>query len=121
MNILEAKDNNMGFHYKKNIGKGYQMKHGNSAFKMVTPTALDNAGLFYKLKEGIPNALNMSSNLLGGFGFGQILKAGAKKVTQIGVRKAAPIIAREVAKKVGQKGASQGSQIIQQVINPYSS
>tara|TARA_Y100000004_G_scaffold155472_1_gene180074 strand:+ start:310 stop:726 length:417 start_codon:yes stop_codon:yes gene_type:complete len=31
---LAVKDNNMGFHYKKNIGKGYQMKHGNRAFKM---------------------------------------------------------------------------------------
>ena len=26
----------MGFSYKKNIGKGYQMKHGNSAFRMET-------------------------------------------------------------------------------------
>ena len=24
----------MGFSYKKNIGKGYQMKHGNSPFRM---------------------------------------------------------------------------------------
>lgn len=34
LNILAVKDNNMGFSYKKNIGKGYQMKQGNSPFKM---------------------------------------------------------------------------------------
>jgi len=28
----------MGFSYKKNIGKGYQMKHGNSAFRMGNAT-----------------------------------------------------------------------------------
>jgi len=116
-----AKDNNMGFHYKKNIGKGYQMKHGNSAFKMVTPTIADNAGAFYKLKEGIPRVLNATASVMGGFGLGQLFRAGAKKITEIGVRKATPIIAREVAKKVGQKGVGQGAQVIQNFINPFSS
>ena len=110
----------MGFHYKKNIGQGYQMKHGNSAFKMVTPTIADNAGLFFKLKEGIPNALNMSTNLLGGFGVGQLLKTGVKKVAQIGFRKAAPIIGRKVAEKVGQKTATSAGQVIQNFINPLN-
>ena len=96
------------------------MKHGNSAFKMVTPTVADNAGLFYKIKEGIPNVLNLSTNVLGGFGVGQLLKTGAKKVAQIGVRKAAPIIAREVAKKVGQKTAGSAGKVIQNFINPFS-
>ena len=31
----------MGFHYKKNIGQGYQMKRGNSAFKMNSPMAMN--------------------------------------------------------------------------------
>tara|TARA_Y100001972_G_C7521522_1_gene263041 strand:+ start:223 stop:558 length:336 start_codon:yes stop_codon:yes gene_type:complete len=110
----------MGFSYKKNIGKGYQMKHGNSAFKMVTPTVVDNAGLFYKLKEGIPNVLSATGSILGGFGVGQLLKTGAKKVAQIGIRKAAPIIGRKVAEKVGQKGATSAGQAIQNFINPFN-
>ena len=46
----------MGFHYKKNIGKGFQMKHGNSAFKMfpdktVEEIRSDNIELIPGLKE----------------------------------------------------------------------
>ncbi len=110
----------MGFHYKKNMGQGYQMKHGNSAFKMVTPTIADNAGLFFKLKEGIPNVLNATSSILGGFGVGQLLKTGVKKVAQIGFRKAAPIISRKVAEKVGQKGAGKAAEVVQNFINPFN-
>jgi hypothetical protein len=88
---------------------------------MVTPTVADNAGLFFKIKEGIPNVLNATSSILGGFGVGQLLKTGARKISQFGFRKAAPIIGRKVAEKVGQKGAGKGAEIVQQIINPYSS
>lgn len=111
----------MGFHYKKNIGQGYQMKQGNSPFKMVTPTVLDNAGIFYKLKEGIPRALDTTATIMGGLGLGQLFRTGAKKIAEIGVRKATPIITREVVKKVGQKGVGKGAQVVQQIINPFSS
>ena len=110
----------MGFHYKKNIGQGYQMKQGNSPFKMVTPTVADNAGLFFKLKEGIPNVLNATSTILGGFGVGQLLKTGARKISEFGFRKAAPIISRKVAEKVGQKGAGKAAEVVQNFINPFN-
>ena len=110
----------MGFHYKKNIGKGYQMKHGNSAFKMVTPTALDNAGLFYKLREGIPNVLSATGSILGGFGFGQLLKTGVKKVTEVGARKALPVMGRKLVEKTAQKGAGTATDALINVINPFA-
>ena len=110
----------MGFHYKKNMGKGYQMKHGNSAFKMVTPTIADNAGLFYKIKEGIPNVLSATGSILGGFGFGNLLRTGVKKVAEVGARKAAPIIGRKLVEKTAQKGAGAASDALSNVINPFN-
>jgi len=110
----------MGFYYKKNIGKGYQMKHGNSAFKMVTPTIADNAGLFYKIKEGIPNVLSATGNILGGFGVGQLLRTGVKKVTELGARKALPVISRKLVEKTAQKGAGVANDALSNVINPFA-
>ncbi len=110
----------MGFYYKKNIGKGYQMKHGNSAFKMVTPTIADNAGLFYKIKEGIPNVLSATGNILGGFGVGQLFRTGVKKVTELGARKALPVISRKLVEKTAQKGAGVANDALSNVINPFA-
>ena len=110
----------MGFHYKKNIGKGYQMKHGNSAFKMVTPTIADNAGLFYKLKEGIPNTLDRVGLVLGGLGLGQLIRSGAKKVSEVGIRKAVPFIGREILKKGGQKGGDAAIETVTNIMNPFA-
>ena len=110
----------MGFHYKKNIGQGYQMKQGNSPFRMVTPTVVDNSSLFYKFKEGIPNVLNVAGTVLGGFGAGQLLRTGIRKITEMGARKATPIIARKVGEKVGQKTSGAAVETITNVMNPFA-
>ena len=109
----------MGFHYKKNIGKGYQMKHGNSAFKMVTPTLVDNSSLFFKLKEGIPNTMDRVGFVLGGLGLGNLFKSGVQKISEVGIKRAIPYISREVAKKAGQKSTGTATDALSNIINPY--
>ncbi len=115
----------MGANIKKNLRNGFEMPLGNSPFRMGTGAMgtlanLDNAGLWWKVKKGLPRAFNQAGTVFGGLGLVQAGRQIAAKIGQEGLKKAVPYITRKVLRSGAEEGAAQTSNVITNIINPFT-